>query len=330
MTISPLPTPPSRQDDPDNFVSKADAFLGALPTFQSEANALAVTVNGDKTDAEQAVVDAAAQVTLAEGQVTLAEAQVALAAAEATAAANSEAAAAASANFKGNWSDLTGPLNIPASVAHSGGIWILLEDLPDVTTEEPSSSNSKWLSTSESAIVLTYENRGTLRTTVQANGSSAVVLGIGIFVYVEGSTRFDDGEFAFAVTGEDACWELQAVSWDVVYSYIVELYGLLPEIGGAAPLTVIEYGQKTANSTSISGGRNYRLSLGVTVDASKGEQIIVSNATIPSGSTTKVPFMYPAVDGSTKTAYAVYGSHYGEGNISFGPNVYWMKVRVQS
>lgn len=36
--ISNLPSPPSRQD-PANFANEADAFLGALPTFQSEVNA---------------------------------------------------------------------------------------------------------------------------------------------------------------------------------------------------------------------------------------------------------------------------------------------------
>jgi hypothetical protein len=36
--ISSLPSPPSRQD-PANFADEADAFLGALPTFQSQVNA---------------------------------------------------------------------------------------------------------------------------------------------------------------------------------------------------------------------------------------------------------------------------------------------------
>jgi hypothetical protein len=44
MPITALPTPPSRQD-PTNFNDRADAFLGALPLFQSEANALQTNVN---------------------------------------------------------------------------------------------------------------------------------------------------------------------------------------------------------------------------------------------------------------------------------------------
>lgn len=50
MTITALPTPPSR-DDPANFTARADAFLGALPTFATEANALAADVNSDAADA---------------------------------------------------------------------------------------------------------------------------------------------------------------------------------------------------------------------------------------------------------------------------------------
>lgn len=50
MTITALPTPPSRTDAA-NFSARADAFLGALPTFGTEANALAVEVNGYATNA---------------------------------------------------------------------------------------------------------------------------------------------------------------------------------------------------------------------------------------------------------------------------------------
>jgi len=50
MAITPLPTPPTR-DDPSTFSSRADAFLGALPTFATEANALATAANADAADA---------------------------------------------------------------------------------------------------------------------------------------------------------------------------------------------------------------------------------------------------------------------------------------
>lgn len=49
--ITPLPTPPSRQD-PASFSTRADSFLGQLPTFATEANALATEVNADALSAE--------------------------------------------------------------------------------------------------------------------------------------------------------------------------------------------------------------------------------------------------------------------------------------
>lgn len=52
--------------------------------------------------------------------------------------------AAGSANFKGAWSALTGALNMPASVSHSGNIWLLTANLANVTTATPGVSGS-WL-----------------------------------------------------------------------------------------------------------------------------------------------------------------------------------------
>ena len=57
--ITTLPTPPTRQS-PATFAAHADTFLGALPTFVTEANALA-------TEAETNASTAEAQATLATG-----------------------------------------------------------------------------------------------------------------------------------------------------------------------------------------------------------------------------------------------------------------------
>jgi hypothetical protein len=66
MTISPLPPSPDRTD-PATFSDKADAFVGALPQFVTQANALAIDVNNNATaaaisatDAEQAAAAAVA------------------------------------------------------------------------------------------------------------------------------------------------------------------------------------------------------------------------------------------------------------------------------
>lgn len=64
MAITPLPTPPSR-NDPTNFSARGDAFLGALPDFATEANALAVDVNADAVAAAAAEVAATAAASAA-------------------------------------------------------------------------------------------------------------------------------------------------------------------------------------------------------------------------------------------------------------------------
>lgn len=57
MAITALPTPPSRQR-PVEFSDEADAFLGALPTFGAEANALQADVNTKQTTASAAATTA--------------------------------------------------------------------------------------------------------------------------------------------------------------------------------------------------------------------------------------------------------------------------------
>ena len=83
--ISNLPSPPSRQD-PANFADKADAFLGALPTFQSETNAA-----GTYFDSQNAI--ATTQAGIATTQAGNAATSATNAANSATAAANSAASA---------------------------------------------------------------------------------------------------------------------------------------------------------------------------------------------------------------------------------------------
>ena len=77
-TISALPTPPSRED-PANFSTRADAFLGALPTFQSEANIVAGEVNTNASNASTAASTATTQAGLAATAKTNAETAAALA-----------------------------------------------------------------------------------------------------------------------------------------------------------------------------------------------------------------------------------------------------------
>jgi hypothetical protein len=116
MTMTTLPTAPLPTDDTNTFNSRAFALVAALGAFVTEANALETNVNAREVSAV----------------------------ASASSAASSALAAIGSANFKGEWSTLTGALAIPASVSYSGKVWLLTANASDVTAEVPGVS-TKWI-----------------------------------------------------------------------------------------------------------------------------------------------------------------------------------------
>lgn len=121
MAITPLPTPPSRED-PNNFAERADALLAALVTFVTECNATAADINADEISAAAS----ASTATTKAGDAAAAR-DIAMAAV----------------NYKGLWSSLSGALAIPASAYHSGNIYMLTESVANVALETPGVS-SKW------------------------------------------------------------------------------------------------------------------------------------------------------------------------------------------
>jgi len=114
--VDALPTAPD-PNDRATFDSRAYPFQQALSgAYRTQMNALADNVNNNANEASLA---STAAVTAAVSASTAA----------------SQAVAAA--NFKGEWPDMTGPLNKPACVKHNGRFWMLLNNLADVTTSQP-------------------------------------------------------------------------------------------------------------------------------------------------------------------------------------------------
>ena len=101
MAITLLPTPPTRQD-PANFNVRADEFLGALPTFGTEANSLASDVNSKQTTASNAATTATNAASTATTKATEASNSATSAANSATTATNKASEAVTSATNAAN------------------------------------------------------------------------------------------------------------------------------------------------------------------------------------------------------------------------------------
>lgn len=121
--ISALPTAPNpNTQTPSVFNTNAIAHVAALSTMVTEQNTMASQMN-----------------TVA-GEVNTNASTASL---SSTSASGGAATAVAIANYAGAWSSLSGAKTVPLSVDHEGAFWILLENVADVTAEEPGSS-AKW------------------------------------------------------------------------------------------------------------------------------------------------------------------------------------------
>lgn len=109
-------------------------------------------------------------------------------------------ASISSANFKGKYSDLSGELNIPASVSLNDDVWLLDKNLPDVTQSVPSLDNSDWtLITKGTTTISTVEKLRSLSIPISevwvsgyhTKGDGA--FGSNIFEWDATSTETDNG-----------------------------------------------------------------------------------------------------------------------------------------
>lgn len=113
-----------QRNDRSTFSTRVDSFITwLLDVFYGEFEAATT----DLTNKVNATATNAANAAVSESNALTSK----------NAAASSATDAAASAAFKGNWSSLSGALNMPASVAHNGNIWLLNTNLANVATKTP-------------------------------------------------------------------------------------------------------------------------------------------------------------------------------------------------
>lgn len=123
MTITALPAAPSRASSPATFATQADALLGALPTFVTEANADIAAVNAAKVSADAALAaglaNAATNAATATTQAGIATTKAGIATTKAAEAAASAASIAggpvASVNGRGGIVTGIAELSVPQS-----------------------------------------------------------------------------------------------------------------------------------------------------------------------------------------------------------------------
>lgn len=132
------PTVPLRTQAPATFSANVDGFLTYIPTAATFMDEAGDWCDERATDADDSAIASAASSVES--------------ASSASASASSAASAAASANFKGEWSGLTGALNKPATVRHLSIYWQLLNNLADVTLSVPGFGNADWAPTVTRAV----------------------------------------------------------------------------------------------------------------------------------------------------------------------------------
>lgn len=233
--INALPTPPSRTS-PGTFSDRTDAFLGALPGFVSEANALATEAETNASTASAAAITATSK------------------AADAVAAAD---AAAASSNAT-KWISGT-------TYAEGDVVWSPVDYrtyrriVSGAGTTDPSADVTNWSPmVVNPALDVAYADRGTLRSLTTLT-DSVIVDGIGLFRHVTGSIEPDDDETCFATaTGR---WLLQCPHSDFITAQLISaplIYtaSAVNTIGTVAAVSVVSQtiavaGASTADSVVV-------------------------------------------------------------------------------
>jgi hypothetical protein len=154
-----------------------------------------------------------------------------------------EAAQAAyiNANFKGAWSGLTGALNKPALVSHSGQRWNLLNNLANVTTSTPGVSADWELFQLPAALGVGFNPAGTSRTETNVQTMLVGVSNDATTALVDFENPVMNGDMRVAQSG---------VSFSCSTGNTKVIDGWLFGMAGAAVVTVSQQSAPTPNNAN--------------------------------------------------------------------------------
>jgi hypothetical protein len=232
--ISNLPTPPSRQE-PSTFSERADAFLGALPTFGTETNAA-----GDYIDAKGIEVDAAAATAATS------------ASAAATSATNAQAAqtAAEAAADATLW--VSGTSYVVGDVVYSPSTYFTYRSKAiQTSTTDPASDSTNWVligvgGTALLSITNTTATQDQTAFTGSYTAGAVVVTLNGVILTDTTDYTATDGTTVTLATGADAGDEIGIIGFP---TFVVA--NTLPLSGGT--LTGALAGTTATFSGAVSG-----------------------------------------------------------------------------
>lgn len=141
---------PAVGQDDDQFDANQANFVNYQQDFGPEVNDLAVWMEDTANSTEGWANDAEESATASEA---------------------SRQAADAAANYKGEWSTLSGALNKPATVGNDGAFWALNNNLANVALSEPAPGNADWSFVSGTRWVTPY----TASATLAANSQNTII-----------------------------------------------------------------------------------------------------------------------------------------------------------
>lgn len=169
--------------------------------------------------------------------------------------------------FAGVWSELTGALNMPAAVLHSGSYWILTSDLADVTAKEPG-VDSEWVNASKEPIVRAASGAITAGDQVILNADNTVSSITGVN-YEQGSSVNYSAWYGNA--RKDMCYD--TANDKVLLAYIKgnDFNKLVARVGTVSGTTITFSGSEVEISTDA----HSRVSC--CYDSDSGKVVVVTN-----------------------------------------------------
>lgn len=170
-SVTTVPVPVPQRSDRANFAARGDSVLGWMPGGVNGINSNIGYLEDSLDYIDQEVAATEANVSASDELLALTTQQAEI--------------AGFTANFKGQWSTLTGALNKPAAVSNGGLFWLLLNDLANVTTSEPGMTND-WVRVPGVTEVATPINASPASGATNVGATSAITLSANMFgaIYV--------------------------------------------------------------------------------------------------------------------------------------------------